>query len=165
MKKVITIITAALMMAATATAQTEEGSTARNSSYKKGYHFSVELGMGLSDQMSIATSHGYNFGNGFYIGGGAAFMEQWTNGFFDGEGSSITPVFAEAKYSLLNTLVSPYIDMRAGAVMDISGKTVRMMIAPSLGFDIACVSVGVGYAWHTINNSWHGLTLSVGVGF
>lgn len=72
MKKVITIITAALMMTATANAQNDESISARNSSYKKGYHFSVELGMGLSDQMSIATSHGYNFGNGFYIGGGAA---------------------------------------------------------------------------------------------
>lgn len=164
MKKTIVTIVSCIVLAFSANAQ-EETVTAKNTAHKQGYHFNVELGMGVDNQMYFSTSHGYNFGNGLFVGGGAQFMERWDNEWFDGTSKSITPVFGEVRYSLLNSLFSPYFDFRAGAAINITDENVGAMIVPSVGLDISCVSLGVGYTWITGKSQWNGLNISASVNF
>ena len=163
MMRQLIVLLAIISMAFCVSAQ--ETATVKNTSHKRGYKFNAELGLGIKEQMYFSTSHGYNFGNGLFVGGGASFMAEWGENYFEGDPNMITPVYGEIKYTPFNTLVSPYIDFRTGAAIDITNKKVRMMIAPSIGIDLACVSLGIGYTWHTINLPWNGLNISASINF
>lgn len=163
MKRQFIVLLAIISMAFCVSAQ--ETTSVKNTSHKRGYKFNAELGLGIKEQMYFSTSHGYNFGNGLFVGGGASFMAEWGENYFEGDPNMITPVYGEIKYTPFNTLVSPYIDFRTGAAIDITNKKVRMMIAPSIGIDLACVSLGIGYTWHTINLPWNGLNISASINF
>lgn len=92
-------------------------------------------------------------------------MAEYEEKYFEGDPNMITPVYGEIKYTPFNALISPYINFRAGAAIDITNLNVRMMIAPSIGIDLACVSLGVGYTWHTLNSPWSGLNISASINF
>ena len=53
-------------------AKAQDAETA-NRMFRRGYRADIQLEANTYQQSFISTSHGYSFGNGFYIGGGAAF--------------------------------------------------------------------------------------------
>ncbi|MGM9753028.1 MAG: hypothetical protein ACI3ZK_03115 [Candidatus Cryptobacteroides sp.] len=102
-----------------------------NSWFKKGYSSEYELATAHSfNQNSFATSQGYSFGNGLYVGGGAAFEYAVSDNIY------MTPVFAELRWSVLDKVVSPYLDVKAGYLIIIADKPGSFYLAPSVGLDI-----------------------------
>lgn len=135
-----------------------------NVGYLRGYRADVELGWDSSKSWGISTSHGFSFGNGLYIGGGAGFGAVLTRKSSDtratdaevGTEQTYTPennwdatysipMFADVKYSFMKSFVAPFIDIRGGAIADISNSGAALFINPAIGVDIARFSVKVGY--------------------
>ena len=112
-------------------------------------------------------------GNGLYVGGGAGFgavltkMEQNTKS-IDSESTHqpesawdakySIPMFADVKYSFMESFATLFIDLRGGAIADISDSGASLFINPALGVDIARFSFKVGYerqlgCWGSLNNT------------
>lgn len=150
MKKIITIIALAAITAFCASAQT-------NSWHKKGYSFDVELATTKAfDQNAFSTSHGYSFGNGLFLGGGAAFE------YVVSESTYMTPVFAEARWSVLDKTISPYIDARAG-YMIIADHANSFYFSPTIGLDIWKLNAFIG--WDIIPALKGGFKFGIGLHF
>lgn len=129
----------------------------RNSWFKKGYSFDVELqGIKGFDQSAFSTSHGYSFGNGLFIGGGAAFE------YAKSDKKYITPVFAEARWSVTDHTVSPFIDARVG-YMIIDSHPNSFYFAPTIGLDIWKFSTFIG--WDIVPSYNGGFKFGIGLHF
>lgn len=159
MKKVMFMALSLLMVAIGAKAQ-----DAKNSSYRLGYKFDVATSYTMQRLTGVSTTHGYNFGNGMFVGGGIGFYAEWRNG-YDQAHSFLTPAYAEAKYSFMNTLASPYLALRAGVAVDVTDVNVRGLLNPRVGIDIWNFSLGVGYDWQMFNNARHGINFMVSYNF
>ena len=70
--------------------------------YNKSYRADVELTWQNPRTWGIASSHGYSFGNGLYVGGGAGFSAEFTD--YKTKPAFLLPLFADVKYSFLNKL-------------------------------------------------------------
>lgn len=86
-----------------------------NRSFVKGYSGNVELanmaifGKGMfGSRVQLATTHGYNFGSGAFVGGGVGLLYDTS---INGPAAS---VFLEAKYNFCDTKVSPFVAARSG---------------------------------------------------
>ena len=123
-----------------------------NEGYNRGYRADIELSWTNKSVWGIASSHGFSFGNGLYVGGGAGFGAElkkqadtleshWNASYF-------VPVFADIKYSFSKTLASPFVSLRGGAIADITNLGVRTFASPAVGLDIARFSLKVGYEYH-----------------
>lgn len=133
-KTIISAIVAMSAIVGTTYASAQE----KNSWYKKGYSFDVELSTAREfDQNIFSTSHGYSFGNGLFIGGGAAFEYNVDDDKY------MTPVFTEARWSILNKTISPYIDARVG-YMIIDNHKNSFYFSPTIGLDIWKFSAFIG---------------------
>ena len=122
-----------------------------NVGYERGYRADIELSWVGKSVWGIASSHGFSFGNGIYVGGGAGFGAELTKQ-ADTSGSSwnasyFVPVFADVKYSFMKTLASPFVSLRGGAIADITNLGVRTFASPAVGLDIARFSLKVGYEY------------------
>ena len=122
-----------------------------NVGYERGYRADIELSWAGKSVWGIASSHGFSFGNGLYVGGGAGFGADLTKQ-ADTSGSSwnasyFVPVFADVKYSFMKTLASPFVSLRGGAIADITNLGVRTFASPAVGLDIARFSLKVGYEY------------------
>ena len=122
-----------------------------NVGYERGYRADIELSWAGKSVWGIASSHGFSFGNGIYVGGGAGFGAELTKQ-ADTSGSSwnasyFVPVFADIKYSFMKTLASPFVSLRGGAIADITNLGVRTFASPTVGLDIARFSLKVGYEY------------------
>ena len=122
-----------------------------NVGYERGYRADIELSWVGKSVWGIASSHGFSFGNGIYVGGGAGFGAELTKQ-ADTSGSSwnasyFVPVFADIKYSFMKTLASPFVSLRGGAIADITNLGVRTFASPAVGLDIARFSLKVGYEY------------------
>ena len=122
-----------------------------NVGYERGYRADIELSWAGKSVWGIASSHGFSFGNGLYVGGGAGFGAELTKQ-ADTSGSSwnasyFVPVFADIKYSFMKTLASPFVSLRGGAIADITNLGVRTFASPAVGLDIARFSLKVGYEY------------------
>lgn len=131
-----------------------------NVGYHRGYRADVELAWDSSKHWSISSSHGFSFGNGLYVGGGVGFgavltkMEQNAKS-IGSEGTQqpkstwnakyYIPMFADVKYSFMKSFVTPFIDLRGGAIADITDSGASLFINPAIGVDIARFSLKVGY--------------------
>ncbi len=118
----------------------------KNVFYKKGYAPSIEIGGTFVDSFGfrpeVLTSHGYCFGNGLYVGGGLGLgFEHWT--IRERENRFFVPVFVDLKYSFLNRLASPFVGIKAGAMLDCTG--LGYMVLPSIGVDIWRFSLSLGF--------------------
>ena len=134
-----------------------------NVGYNRGYRADIELSWANKSVWGITSSHGFSFGNGLYVGGGAGFGAELTKNpvetasvaddIIDPEysytpqsnwnASYFVPVFADIKYSFTKTLVS----MKGGAIADITNKGLRTFANPAVGLDIARFSLKVGYEY------------------
>ena len=120
----------------------------KNVFYKKGYAPSIEIGGTFVDSFGfrpeVLTSHGYCFGNGLYVGGGLGLgFEHWT--MKERENRFFVPVFVDLKYSFLNQLASPFVGIKAGAMLDCTGLGIGYMVLPSIGVDIWRFSLSLGF--------------------
>ena len=74
-----------------------------NVNYRNGYRADIELSCIIPHTWAITSSHGYSFGNGLYVGGGAGFSAEFLPD-YNTMPSYIAPVFADLKYSFINRL-------------------------------------------------------------
>ena len=122
-----------------------------NVGYNRGYRADIELSWANKSVWGITSSHGFSFGNGLYVGGGAGFGAElfkkaktpesnWNASYF-------VPVFADIKYSFTKTQVAPFVCMKGGAIADITNKGIRTFANPAIGLDIARFSMKVGYEY------------------
>ena len=138
-----------------------------NVGYNRGYRADIELSWADKSVWGITSSHGFNFGNGLYIGGGAGFgaelskntaaMTNVADEVIDPEysytpelnwnASYFVPVFADIKYSFSKTLAAPFVSLKGGAIADITNKGIRTFANPAVGLDIARFSLKVGYEY------------------
>ena len=157
-----------------------------NVGYRTGYRANVELAWDSSKHWSISTSHGFSFGNGLYVGGGAGFgavlskmeqkamsddtenIDQPKNSW---DASYSAPLFADVKCSFMRSFATPFIDLRGGAIADISNSGAAIFINPAIGVDIARFSIKVGYElqsgfWGSLDNTKaNNVKLSIGYTF
>ena len=133
--------------------------------YRKHYRADIELSWTNPNIWGITSSHGYNFGNGLYVGGGVGFAAELTKSpvartvsdEVDPEYSYtpesnwnatyLVPVFADIKYSFINMLASPFVSLKAGSYADITNTGLRAFVSPAVGVDISRFSIKVGYEY------------------
>ena len=146
-----------------------------NVGYNRGYRADIELSWANKSVWGITSSHGFSFGNGLYVGGGAGFGAElfkkaktpesnWNASYF-------VPVFADIKYSFTKTQVAPFVSMKGGAIADITNKGIRTFANPAVGLDIARFSLKVGYEYqlgfwgHLDGKHMHNVKLGVAYTF
>jgi hypothetical protein len=113
-----------------------------NVGYDRGYRADIELTWANKSVWGITSSHGFSFGNGLYVGGGAGFGADMT-----GSASYFAPVFADIKYSFMKTIATPFVSLKGGVIADITNKGIRTYANPAIGLDIARFSLKVGYEY------------------
>ena len=146
-----------------------------NVGYNRGYRADIELSWANKSVWGITSSHGFSFGNGLYVGGGAGFGAELTKNTVTPESnwnaSYFVPVFADIKYSFTKTLASPFVSLKGGAVADITNKGIRTFANPAVGLDIARFSLKVGYEYqlgfwgHLDGKHMHNVKLGVAYTF
>ena len=146
-----------------------------NVGYNRGYRADIELSWANKSVWGITSSHGFSFGNGLYVGGGAGFGAELTKQADTPESkrnaSYFVPVFADIKYSFMKTLASPFFSLRGGAIADITNLGVRTFASPAIGIDIARFSLKVGYEYqlgfwgHLDGKHMHNVKLGVAYTF
>ena len=149
-----------------------------NVGYNRGYRADIELSWANKSVWGITSSHGFSFGNGLYVGGGAGFgAELAKNPEYsytpesNWNASYLVPVFADIKYSFTKTLASPFVSIKGGAVADITNKGIRTFANPAVGIDIARFSLKVGYEYqlgfwgHLDGKHMHNVKLGVAYTF
>ena len=75
MKKVKALIIAAVMLVCANSVNAQ--SNVKNLNYDRGYRFDIELSCSIPTIWEFSSSHGYSFGNGLYVGGGAGFYAEF----------------------------------------------------------------------------------------
>lgn len=122
-----------------------------NVGYNRGYRADIELSWADKSVWGITSSHGFSFGNGLYVGGGAGFGAELRKNAVtpeaDWNASYFVPVFADIKYSFTKTLAAPFVSLKGGAIADITNKGIRTFANPAIGLDIARFSLKVGYEY------------------
>ena len=160
-----------------------------NEGYNRGYRADIELSWANKSVWGITSSHGFSFGNGLYVGGGAGFGAEMTKNTtasivhdvtgpeysytpgLSWNASYFVPVFADIKYSFTKTLTSPFVSLKGGAVADITNKGIRTFANPAVGLDIARFSLKVGYEYqlgfwgHLDGKHMHNVKLGVAYTF
>ena len=162
-----------------------------NEGYNRGYRADIELSWANKSVWGITSSHGFSFGNGLYVGGGAGFSAELIKNtvtkasvaedIIDPEysytpesnwnASYFVPVFADLKYSFTKTVVTPFVSLKGGAVADITNKGIRTFANPAIGLDIARFSLKVGYEYqlgfwgHLDGEHMHNIKLGVAYTF
>ena len=148
MRKII-LMAVALLGIATAT-MAEDGT---NRHFKKGYTADVQLTAMGTDMFHFTSSHGWSFGNGLYLGGGAGFGAEWDGNVLDAAPHYAPSLFVNARWSVLNRRVSPFVDVKATQYIDLAEGATNYGITPSLGLDCGRFSFGVGYAFRRADKS------------
>ena len=141
----------------------------------RGYRADIELSWANKSVWGISSSHGFSFGNGLYVGGGAGFGAELTKNTDTSESnwnaSYFVPVFADIKYSFSKTLAAPFVSLKGGAIADITNKGIRTFANPAVGLDIARFSLKVGYEYqlgfwgHLDGKHMHNVKLGVAYTF
>ena len=160
-----------MLQAQETTSETSKTNYMTNVSYNKGYRADVELSVAIANQLGISTSHGYSFGNGLYVGGGAGFVAEYLTD-FNAKPNFLTPVFADIKYSFIkDCIVTPFVGFKGGAIVDITNKGIRTFANPAVGVDIARFSLKVQYEYqqsvwgYTEATKAHYLKIGIGYTF
>ena len=146
-----------------------------NVGYNRGYRADIELSWANMSVWGITSSHGFSFGNGLYVGGGAGFGAELTKQAYtlqsNWNASYFVPVFADIKYSFSKTLAAPFVSLKGGAIADITNKGIRTFANPAVGLDIARFSFKVGYEYqlgfwgHLDGKHMHNVKLGVAYTF
>lgn len=158
MKKNFLILIALFALSNMAKAQDAETA---NRMFRRGYRTDIQLEANTYQQSFISTSHGYSFGNGFYIGGGAAFGVEFQPD-FEADPFYLSSLFVDGKYTLTQWRVAPFVALRTGSYITIEENPAgRFFINPAVGVDWGHISLRVGYEYQTKAKS----VATFGIGF
>ena len=161
MKKLVSFAIALIIAVMTMSAQ-------NSSAFKQGYHGVVSasghvgVNKGVPNNcIELSTSHGYNFGDGVYMGGGVGL-----NIALNGNLSSI-PIFYEMKYNIIDWKISPYVSCQIGtSILGLDGPNLAFLASPRVGVDYRKVSICAGYRCEAGEmNKFHAVSLSVAINF
>lgn len=113
--------------------------------YERGYVGNIGFRAGIAARGSVGytvgveTVHGFDFGNGAFLGGGLAIGGSLYN-------NAIVDGFVETKYNLLETPVSPFIAVRGGVIIPIVAEPdLAGFVAPGVGIDFSGFSARLAY--------------------
>ena len=124
------------------------GSMAGNKLSNKGYvgNLSITVTPQLEFGVDVMTSHGYSFGNGLWIGGGAGVSYA---GYYDG---IFLPIYTEAKFTFMKDMkASPFVDCKFGIMTDT--ENFHTLFSPTFGVDINRISVFALYnMWSNVRS-------------
>lgn len=140
-QKVISILSVMCMLCIS------EQAFSQNFACERGYKGNVKLenNIGVTkgfngSSFSLTTSHGFGFGDGFYVGAGTG-IGYWLSDFVS------VPIYLDVKYNILDSSLSPYAECRMGweAIFPESGFGSSILVHPEIGVDIHHFTFGVGY--------------------
>lgn len=154
MKRILTILVCAIFSGMTLASGASKGSG--NVLAEKGYAANVGVSVfgGLGIGADLFTSHGYSFGNGFWLGGGTGLSFPSPYDFF-------LPLYSEVKYSFnVDRNISPFLGAKVGVMTNFEESL--MILNPALGVDVNRFSIfatanlglvsmrtfGVGICWY-----------------
>ena len=81
-----------------------------------------EMGLGIPNFVSMDVIGGYNFGKNFFMGAGVGYKAFLTGGLINSEGVTASfPIYANARYTIGNKKVAPYVGASAGYDMTHGG--------------------------------------------
>lgn len=140
MKKLALII-AALIMGSTIMATAADKNSIH---YTKGYAADVQLTATNVNMFHITSSHGWSFGNGLYLGGGAGFGAEW-QGAVEGTPHYVPSLFLNARWTIINNRIAPFVDVKATQYIDLGAAATDYGLTPTVGLDFGRFSLGVGY--------------------
>ena len=146
MKKFIALV--ALLVGITSATFAQEN---ENKWFDKGYAFNIELSATDVSIFHITSAHGWAFGNGLFVGGGAGFGAEWADGNVEEAPHYVPSLFVNARWSILNRGVSPFVDLKAGQYIDLTAKRATYGINPSVGLDFGQFSLAIGYSMRDQN--------------
>ena len=141
MKKILIMAMAVLGFAT----QTFAGENV-NLHFNKGYAADVQLTASDVNMFHITTSHGWAFGNGLYLGGGAGFGAEWLGKVSESDVYYVPSLFVNARWSMLNAKVSPFVDVKATQYIDLTAGKPNYGLTPAVGLDMGRASLSVGYS-------------------
>ena len=141
MKRIIALVALLIGITSATFAQQNE-----NKWFDKGYAFNVELSATDINIFHITSSHGWAFGNGLFVGGGAGFGAEWTEGKVEGTPHYVPSLFVNTRWSILNSGISPFIDIKATQYIDLAAGKTTYGVTPSVGVDMGHFSLGMGYS-------------------
>lgn len=142
MKKAFVVLLILLSTASVASAQT-------NRAFKKGYRATIEVTNSavfgknkIGGLIQANTTHGYRFGDGFFLGAGFGIgYDMLADDFF-------IPLYMDAKYNFLDQKISPFVNLRTG--IRYNGGVHEQFadfISVSGGVDTGRFSVKLGYEY------------------
>ena len=117
-----------------------------NLHFNKGYAADVQLTSTDVNMFHITTSHGWAFGNGLYLGGGAGFGAEWLGKVSESDVHYVPSLFVNARWSMLNAKVSPFVDVKATQYIDLTAGKPNYGLTPAVGLDMGRASLSVGYS-------------------
>lgn len=158
MKKTLVLVAAIIALSTGVAAQ----ESTDNPIFKQGYRADIQLRASTSRQSYISTSHGYSFGNGLYLGGGAGVGAEYVPD-FSADANVVAHVFADGKFNIANWKLSPFVAARVGAVLPVETlDQPRFSATASVGIDWGRISISAGY---TLQKSMNGAEFGLGFSF
>lgn len=164
MKRIMTIATVLILALTSAS----EASAQDSRFYRKGYSGNAGLGVMAKEYPygTLSTTHGYNFGNGWFIGGGVSFQSGLYPRMYDPaitedgsgiihtgsneqyEGGFLLGAHFDARYAFLNRKFTPFVDMKAGVTYDLALEAPGGFVQPSVGVAYGRFSLSAGLNVH-----------------
>ena len=147
MKQIFKLLMAAMLFVFVCNVLPASAQSPKSIMYERGYRADIQVGPVWCDEYTLytlSTSHGYSFGNGLYVGGGIGlYITPAEMGGYKTRYQ--VPIFAEIKYSFLDWIVSPFVDLKAGGFYDYTLGGTGYVIRPSVGVDIWRFSISAGW--------------------
>lgn len=133
LKHILKCLIIAFPMLFVSTSMHAESKDSRISGYRGNLSFSItpEIESEVPIGIDITTSHGYSFGNGWWLGAGIGIM---------GYHGVIIPIFSEAQYSFTKSQLSPYVFTKIGHAISVEDGYGCYL---SLGFGVCIKSFSV----------------------
>lgn len=140
--------------------------------YRKGYSGNAELGILAKDYPygTLSTTHGYSFGNGWFLGAGASFQSGLYPRMFssslepalDPDGATVCPASLDeqyeggfllgahfdARYAFRNRKFTPFMDIKTGVTYDLAIEALGSFIQPSVGVAYGRFTLSAGLNVH-----------------
>ena len=147
-------LAAALVFCATASAQFSNvkkggSSASAPTGLQSGYHAFLEAGYGVgtgdfgADCIELTTSHGYQINPYVFVGAGAGVK------YYHGPDAWSVPIFANARGTLLDGPISPFLDIKIGySAADVSG----FYFSPSVGYRFNKFTISAGYELQSVSS-------------
>lgn len=144
----------------------------QNVHFERGYAWSLGVGAYTGSAFerdnegfgaSLYTEHGFNFGNGLFVGGGFGAIATTDMSFSMFDGIAF-PAFAEIRYSFMDKSICPFASFKSGTMLGMH----RPFFAPAIGLDFNRFSIQLeygNYPQHFVVGKMDGSLKWLGFGF